>query len=236
MRSRWPRTRESWPLTSIRGCAGGFAGMPRSTTSAIGCWRSGPGRRPSRSLAVRGSISIRIAGHSATAGPVRSRITRPAPHRGSRSSGASPPVRSSSARPPTSRRISPVPGFEIELISLRGECKEATVWFGELASCRRRATRLPEGVTWTDRDGRGRGRETRRQRRPGISALVVDLRPRPVADPRRAARRIRPGARARPGCRRGRLPDCGPTSSRPRSWPPSPCATSARWTSSTCGG
>lgn len=47
----------------------------------------------------------------------------------------------------------PDPGFEIELISLRGECKEATVWFGALASCRRRATRLPEGVTWTDRDG-----------------------------------------------------------------------------------
>ena len=41
---------------------------------------------------------------------------------------------------------------EIELISLRGECKEATVWFGELASCGRRATRLPENVTWTDRD------------------------------------------------------------------------------------
>ena len=41
---------------------------------------------------------------------------------------------------------------EIELISLRGECKEATVWFGELASCRRRATRLPENVTWTNRE------------------------------------------------------------------------------------
>ncbi len=46
----------------------------------------------------------------------------------------------------------PGPGYEIELISLRGECKEATVWFGEPASCLRRATRLPEGVTWTDRD------------------------------------------------------------------------------------
>src|SRR5262249_22449444 len=45
------------------------------------------------------------------------------------------------------------PSFEIELVSLDGECKEATVWFGELASCRRRATCLPEGVTWTDRDG-----------------------------------------------------------------------------------
>ncbi len=38
------------------------------------------------------------------------------------------------------------------MISLRGECKEATVWFGELATCRRRATRLPEGATWTNRD------------------------------------------------------------------------------------
>ena len=45
------------------------------------------------------------------------------------------------------------PEFEVELISLRGECKEATVWFGELVSCRRRATRLPEAVFWTDRDG-----------------------------------------------------------------------------------
>ena len=40
----------------------------------------------------------------------------------------------------------------MELISLGGECKEATVWFDDLTSCRRRATRLPEGTTWTDRD------------------------------------------------------------------------------------
>ncbi len=45
------------------------------------------------------------------------------------------------------------PGFEIELISLQGECKEATVWFGAAATCRLRATRLPENVTWTDHDG-----------------------------------------------------------------------------------
>lgn len=44
------------------------------------------------------------------------------------------------------------PGFEVELISLSGECKEATVWFGEAVSCRRRATCLPNGATWTDRD------------------------------------------------------------------------------------
>jgi hypothetical protein len=45
------------------------------------------------------------------------------------------------------------PGFEIELISLGGECKEAIVWFGEAATAHRRATRLPEGSTWTDLDG-----------------------------------------------------------------------------------
>jgi THUMP domain-like len=47
----------------------------------------------------------------------------------------------------------PSPDLEIELISLDGECKEATVWFGAATTCRRRATCLPEGVTWTDRDG-----------------------------------------------------------------------------------
>lgn len=49
-------------------------------------------------------------------------------------------------------------GCEVELISLRGECKEATAWFGELAEsgCRRRATRLPEGATWSDREGEDR--------------------------------------------------------------------------------
>jgi hypothetical protein len=45
------------------------------------------------------------------------------------------------------------PDFEVELISLDGECKEATVWAGETRSCLRRATRLPDGATWTDRDG-----------------------------------------------------------------------------------
>ncbi|GAC1467138.1 MAG: class I SAM-dependent methyltransferase [Isosphaeraceae bacterium] len=43
--------------------------------------------------------------------------------------------------------------LEVELISLKGECKEATLWFGQLARCRRRATRLPEGATWSDVDG-----------------------------------------------------------------------------------
>ncbi len=42
---------------------------------------------------------------------------------------------------------------EIELISLGGECKEATVWFGDRATGRRRATALPSGASWTDRDG-----------------------------------------------------------------------------------
>ena len=41
------------------------------------------------------------------------------------------------------------PGAEIELISLSGECKEATVWYGELASDGevRRATVLPAGIS-----------------------------------------------------------------------------------------
>jgi hypothetical protein len=45
------------------------------------------------------------------------------------------------------------PRFELELVSLDGECKEATAWFGEAVTCRRRATCLPAGATWTDRDG-----------------------------------------------------------------------------------
>jgi len=42
--------------------------------------------------------------------------------------------------------------IEIELVSLRGECKEADLWFGEAVTCTRRASKLPEGVSWTDRD------------------------------------------------------------------------------------
>ena len=41
---------------------------------------------------------------------------------------------------------------EIELVSLAGEVKEATLWFGDLASsgCTRRATMLPSGDSLTD--------------------------------------------------------------------------------------
>ena len=41
-------------------------------------------------------------------------------------------------------------GHEVEIVSVRGECKEATVWFGSLATCRTRATMLHSGATWTD--------------------------------------------------------------------------------------
>ena len=44
-------------------------------------------------------------------------------------------------------------GQEIEVVSLDGECKEATVWFGSLATCSRRATTLPDGATWTGTSG-----------------------------------------------------------------------------------
>jgi SAM-dependent methyltransferase len=38
---------------------------------------------------------------------------------------------------------------EIEIISERGECKEAVLWCGDLRSCARRATLLPSGATLT---------------------------------------------------------------------------------------
>jgi hypothetical protein len=64
--------------------------------------------------------------------------------------------------PAGSIKLSPASDFEefvagldveVELVSLGGECKEATIWFGAAVSCHRRATRLPDNVTWTDRDG-----------------------------------------------------------------------------------
>jgi THUMP domain-like/RNA cap guanine-N2 methyltransferase len=40
------------------------------------------------------------------------------------------------------------PAAEVELVSLNGECKEATIWFGELATAAPwRATLLPSGLT-----------------------------------------------------------------------------------------
>jgi len=49
---------------------------------------------------------------------------------------------------PASNFMQKFPGCEIELISLQGECREATVWFGELAEQEQfRATILPSGET-----------------------------------------------------------------------------------------
>ena len=49
---------------------------------------------------------------------------------------------------PASNFMQKFPGCEIELISLNGECREATVWFGELAGENDfRATLLPSGET-----------------------------------------------------------------------------------------
>ncbi|MBM80714.1 MAG: hypothetical protein CMJ78_08990 [Planctomycetaceae bacterium] len=49
---------------------------------------------------------------------------------------------------PASDFLGKFPGCEIELISLNGECKEATIWFGELAGADPfRATVLPSGET-----------------------------------------------------------------------------------------
>jgi SAM-dependent methyltransferase len=47
---------------------------------------------------------------------------------------------------PASNFLQKFPGCEIELISLKGECREATVWFGSLAGPHAfRATALPSG-------------------------------------------------------------------------------------------
>lgn len=53
------------------------------------------------------------------------------------------------------RLATALPGAEVELVSLDRECKEATIWFGALAGggVARRATALPAGFSWTDRDG-----------------------------------------------------------------------------------
>lgn len=46
------------------------------------------------------------------------------------------------------------PDAEVEFVSLKGEMKEAVLWFGDLrTAARRRATLLPGGDTLTDRDG-----------------------------------------------------------------------------------
>jgi hypothetical protein len=62
---------------------------------------------------------------------------------------------------------------EIELVSLGGECKEATVWFGGAAGCRRRATCLPAGATWTDADGPADAAPAA----AGVGPLVFDVDP-----------------------------------------------------------
>ncbi len=69
--------------------------------------------------------------------------------------------------------------FEVELVSLGGECKEATAWFGDLADprARRRATHLPSGATWTDLDGPTAPASIAP---PGLAAFVFD--PDPTLD------------------------------------------------------
>ena len=91
------------------------------------------------------------------------------------------------------------PEYEVELISLRGECKEATVWFGELGVVRPPGDGsarecLVDRTRWTD-GAMG----------PRHPDWQLDLRPRPRPDSRRLARWVRAGTRARPGCRWCRL-------------------------------
>ena len=94
------------------------------------------------------------------------------------------------------RHFPPGSGCEIDLISLRGECKEATVWFGEQLTGRAAGATWPSAGGWrpgcpSTSDGPTTRRRSTRAAR-SLPALRLDLRPRPVVDPRRAARRLRP--------------------------------------------
>ena len=96
------------------------------------------------------------------------------------------------------------PGLEIELVSLGGECKEATVWFGDLAALPPPRDRSPRGRD-LDRSRRAGRRRSRRRLGPWIfdpdPALIRSglldgfaVGPRPGA----VRRRDRPPDRARP--------------------------------------
>jgi SAM-dependent methyltransferase len=68
---------------------------------------------------------------------------------------------------------------EVEIVSLRGECKEATLWLGGLRRVARRATILPSGVELADHD----------------AAAPTSIAPRPLAPGPSGPAPIRPPGR-----------------------------------------
>ena len=169
--------------------------------SATGSRRSSAAPRPWRSRPRPSSTSTPTAGSRPTAAPARSTTMHPAL--------SSPRARLTLPR--SAIKLGPASDFaralgdlpvEIELTSHAGECKEATVWFGDLTTPGVRRARLAF-VRWRDLD---RPRRPVVPRRPGRRPpRPVGLRPGPHAGPRRAARRVRP--RPWPGPdRRQRLP------------------------------
>ena len=230
MRSPWPGTRGWSPWTSIRGCAGGSGGTPKSTRSLTTSWRSRHGPSRSRSRRAPASTSTPIV---APLGDRRARALEdyaPDPPRGPSSSNGSPAGRSRSPRPPI-RAALPAG------LGLRGRADQPPRRVQGGDRLVRRAGRVPAAgdpaarVRHLDRPRQHRSRAAR-----GVRSLRLDLRPGPLVDPRRAARRVRPFPSALAG-RRGRgLPDRPRDGRTRRSCRPSPCARSRRWTSGTCGG
>ncbi len=187
------------------GCAAGPSGMPRFTRPPTASRPSGRAPRRSRFPAGPGSIST----PTVESGPRRARDLA-----GCLSAGARlPPESPGPSRPGGAIKLGPASDFddhfgadrfEVELVSLGGECKEASVWFGAALTCRRRATSLPSRC---DLDRPGRAVRSRAPGgRPG-GDWVFD--PDPALTRAGLARRLRHGARPDPVRPRGRLPDRG---------------------------
>ena len=194
----WPITRRSSPWTWTRGCADGCGTTPGSTGSPIACWRCGLGPRRSRSPRAPGSTSTRTAGSNATAAP------------GPGGLRAGPGVLGLADRAGARRGDQALAGRRLRLalpagLGVRGRADQPPRRVQGGDGLVRRAGRLPSSgdpaARGGDLDRPGRDRYPSRPGSPPLSD--VDLRPGPLADPRRAARRIRPLPPALPGSPRG---------------------------------
>ncbi len=195
-----------WPWISITACAVDSPGTPPFTRSQTASYLASHGPRHSRFRRGPGSTSIPIA-------VPRDRSERdawPITLRAWSSFGAS-----HAWHQPELIKLSPASDFaahfrgpehEVELISVSGECKEATVWFGAAVTCRRRATRLP-GERHLDGPG---WRYYGVSQGPCRPDLGLRLRSRSGPAPRRLARLLCRRPRSEPDRGGHRIPDRGP--------------------------
>ena len=222
------RRRAAWSSTSARGIGGDSLALAESGRviavdldqgmARRAAWNAGVYGVGDRVMAVRGRAEgfpipagarVHVDPDRRASGRGRARDAGRLRRRASMSllglAGSTPGAgRSSSGRRATSRPISAGRASRSRSSASAGECKEATAWFGDLAGpgVRRRATCLPSGATWTDRDGPG---EARRRRAGPLGPCVFD--PDPSPGPLGPARRLRRRARAAADRRRGRPAD-----------------------------